>query len=132
MKEKPIILFDGVCNLCNGAVQFIIKHDQNGYFQFASLQSSFADELTEKHPELKSIDSILLVQNGMIKTESTAALQIAKNLDGWPRLLSIFILIPPPIRNYVYKLIARNRYLLFGKNDLCMIPTKEIRERFLS
>ncbi|WP_088072711.1 thiol-disulfide oxidoreductase DCC family protein [Gottfriedia luciferensis] len=132
MVEKPIILFDGVCNFCNSAVQFIIKHDPNGYFRFAAIQSAYGEELFELNPELRSIDSIILVENGKIKTESSAVLHIAKNLHGWPKLGYILILIPTPIRNFFYKLIAKNRYKFFGKNESCMIPTKEIRERFLS
>ena len=132
MREKPIILFDGVCNFCNGAVQFIIKHDKRGIFQFASLQSSIGKELIETKPGLKDLDSVILIQNGIVKTESTAALQISKKLDGWPKIFYIFIVIPAPIRNYFYKLFASNRYRLFGKSETCMIPTKEIRDRFLS
>lgn len=132
MREKPIILFDGVCNFCNGAVQFIIKHDKRGIFQFASLQSSIGKELIETKPGLKDLDSVILIQNGIVKTESTAALQISKKLDGWPKVFYIFIVIPAPIRNYFYKLFASNRYRLFGKSETCMIPTKEIRDRFLS
>lgn len=132
MEEKPIILFDGVCNVCNGAVQFIIKHDKQGKFQFASLQSSFGKKLIETNPELKDLDSVILLQNGIVKTESTAALHISKKLDGWPKVFYFFIVIPAPIRNYFYQLFASNRYRLFGKSETCMIPSKEIRDRFLS
>jgi len=132
VEEKPIILFDGVCNFCNSAVQWIIKHDQQGIFQFASLQSSIGKKLIETKPELKDIDSVILMQNGIVKTESTAALHIAKKLNGWPKIFYIFIIIPAPIRNYFYKLFASNRYRLFGKSETCMLPTKEIRDRFLS
>ncbi|MEH7455283.1 thiol-disulfide oxidoreductase DCC family protein [Gottfriedia acidiceleris] len=130
MSERPIILFDGECILCNGAVQFIIKHDQKGYFHFAALQSTFGEKLKKDHPELSSIDSIILVQNGKIKIESTAALSIAKNLEGWPKFFYAFIIIPTTIRDYLYRLIARNRFKFFGKNESCMIPSKEIRDRF--
>ncbi|MEH6939695.1 DCC1-like thiol-disulfide oxidoreductase family protein [Bacillus sp. JJ664] len=132
MEEKPIILFDGVCNFCNSAVQFIIKHDKQGIFQFASLQSSIGKKLIETNPELKEMDSVILLQNGIVKTESTAALHISKKLNGWPKIFYIFIIIPTPIRNYFYQLFASNRYRLFGKSETCMIPTKEIRDRFLS
>ncbi|WP_129688531.1 thiol-disulfide oxidoreductase DCC family protein [Gottfriedia acidiceleris] len=130
MSERPIILFDGECILCNGAVQFIIKHDQKGYFHFAALQSTFGEKLKKDHPKLGSIDSIILVQNGKIKIESSAALSIAKNLEGWPKLFYAFMIIPTTIRDYVYRLIARNRFKFFGKNESCMIPSKEIRDRF--
>jgi len=132
VEEKPIILFDGVCNFCNSAVQFIIKHDKQGIFQFASLQSSIGKELIETNPALKDIDSVILLQNGIIKTESTAALHISKKLNGWPKFFYILIIIPAPIRNYFYQLFASNRYRFFGKSETCMIPTKEIRDRFLS
>ncbi|WP_088010875.1 thiol-disulfide oxidoreductase DCC family protein [Gottfriedia acidiceleris] len=130
MSERPIILFDGECIFCNGAVQFIIKHDQKGYFHFAALQSTFGEKLKRDHPELSSIDSIMLVQNGKIKIESSAALSIAKNLEGWPKLCYAFMIIPTTIRDYFYSLIARNRYKFFGKNESCMIPSKEIKDRF--
>ncbi len=130
MSERPIILFDGECILCNGAVQFIIKHDQKGYFHFAALQSTFGEKLKKDHPELSSIDSIILVQNGKIKIESSAALSIAKNLEGWPKFFYAFIIIPTTIRDYLYRLIARNRFKIYGKNESCMIPSKEIRDRF--
>lgn len=132
MEEKPIILFDGVCNFCNSAVQFIIKHDKKGKFQFAPLQSSIGEKLIASNPELKNLDSVILLQNGKVKTESTAALHISKKLDGWPKMFYIFIAIPAPIRNYFYQLFASNRYRFFGKSETCMIPTKEIRDRFLS
>ncbi|QKE71615.1 DUF393 domain-containing protein [Arthrobacter citreus] len=130
MGDNPVILFDGECILCNGAVQFIIKHDRKGYFHFAALQSPFGEKLILEHPELSSIDSIILIQNGKIKYESSAALRIAKHLDGWPKLCFVFIMIPKPIRNFFYRLIAKNRYKFFGKNETCMIPSKEIRDRF--
>lgn len=130
MNKEPIILFDGECIFCNGAVQFIIKHDQKGYFHFAALQSSFGEKLLKDHPELSSIDSIILVQSGLIKIESSAALHIAKKLNGWPKLCYGFILIPKTIRDYFYRLIAKNRYKFFGKNETCMIPSKDIRDRF--
>lgn len=132
MEEKPIILFDGVCNFCNGAIQFIIKHDKKSNFQFAALQSSIGEKLIETYPELKNLDSVILLQNGKVKTESTAALHISKKLDGWPKMFYILIIIPAPIRNYFYQLFARNRYRFFGKSETCMMPTKEIRDRFLS
>ncbi|PFM80065.1 hypothetical protein COJ46_12125 [Bacillus sp. AFS077874] len=130
MSERPVILFDGECILCNGAVQLIIKHDQKGYFHFAALQSTFGEKLKKDHPELGSIDSIILVQNGKIKIESSAALSIAKNLEGWPKFFYAFIIIPAIIRDYLYRLIARNRFKFFGKNESCMFPSKEIRDRF--
>lgn len=131
MEEKPIILFDGVCNFCNGTVQFIIKHDPIGYFRFAALQSQIGEKIQLTYPNIENIDSVILIENGLVRTESSAALNIAKKLKGWPRLFYLFIILPPPIRDYFYKLFAKNRYKLFGKSETCMIPTKEIRDRFL-
>lgn len=132
MEEKSIILFDGVCNFCNGTVQFIIKHDPSGHFQFAPIQSTIGKQLLANSPELRNIDSVILIKKGKIKTESSAALHISKQLNGWPKLFYPFIIIPAPIRNYFYRMFAKNRYKLFGKSDTCMIPSKEVRDRFLS
>lgn len=131
MEENPIILFDGVCNFCNGVVQFIIKNDKNAYFKFASLQSSFGEKLLLEHPELTNLDTVILLNYNKIETHSNAALSIVKSLEGWPKLLYCFILVPTPIRNFFYKQFAKKRYKLFGKSEVCMIPTKEIRDRFL-
>jgi len=132
VKENPIILFDGICNFCNGAVQMIIKYDRKGLFRFASLQSSFGEQLLSTKPELKKLDTVILVSNGKIMTESTAALNILKELEGWPKVFYLLIVIPLPIRNFFYKLFAKYRYKMFGTSETCMIPTKEIRNRFLS
>lgn len=132
MENNPIILFDGVCNFCNGAVQFIIKNDKKRLFKFASLQSSFGEQLLIEHPELAKLDTVILLTNSKIETHSDAALGIVKRLNGWPKLLYCFIVIPKPIRNFFYKQFAINRYKLFGKSEVCMIPTKEVRERFLN
>ncbi|HRH40091.1 MAG TPA: thiol-disulfide oxidoreductase DCC family protein [Pyrinomonadaceae bacterium] len=128
---NPIILFDGVCNFCNGSVNFIIEHDKEGYFKFAPLQS----EVGQKHIEkfgLSNVDSIILVEDEKAYTHSTAAVRIAKHLDGIWSLGYLFVIIPRPIRNLFYKLFAKNRYRLFGKKDVCMMPTPEIKARFVS
>ena len=128
MADQAVVLFDGVCNLCNGAVQFILKRDPVGYFQFASLQSKAAGQLLGSRPAL---DSIVLVMGGEIHTKSGAALRIARKLRfPWP-LLSVFLLVPSPIRDAIYNGIARNRYRWFGRRGVCMIPAKEFRVRFL-
>ena len=127
-----LILFDGVCNLCNGAVRFIIKRDRVNKFRFASLQSAIGQEYLKRF-ELKPTElfSVLLIKNGQLYDQSDAALEIAKDLSGiWPAL-NVFRIIPAFVRNVVYKLIAKNRYRLFGKKDKCMIPTPELRARFL-
>jgi len=127
MVNHGIVLFDGVCNLCNSSVQFIIKRDTKDYFRFDSLQSYI-----EKGNSLPiNEDSIILIENGQFYSRSTAALRIAKRLNGLWKLLYVFIIVPPFIRNAVYDYIARNRYRWFGKQDSCMMPTAEMREKFL-
>jgi predicted DCC family thiol-disulfide oxidoreductase YuxK len=128
---QKVILFDGVCNLCNHSVQFIIKRDKEGKFQFTSLQGETGLRLREKYKLNDKIDSIVLIENNRYFTESTAALKIAKHLDGFWKCLYILWIVPRPIRNFIYRYIAKNRYKWFGKNDACMLPTKEIKERFL-
>lgn len=127
----PIILFDGVCNFCNSSVNFIIEHDKEGFFKFAPLQSEIGQKYIEQFG-LNNVDSIILVENEKAYTHSTAALRIAKNLGGIWSLGYIFVIIPRPIRNLFYKLFAANRYRLFGKKEACMLPTPEVRKRFLS
>lgn len=119
MKRHPIILFDGVCNLCNGAVQFIIERDKKQHFRFASLQSKIGQEYQQKAGlALDKIDTILLVENGKIHQKSTAALRIARQLDGFWSLLFVFIIVPAFIRNAVYNFIAKNRYRWFGNKTV--------------
>ena len=133
MPEKhAVILFDGVCNLCNGFVQFVIARDRNAYFKFASLQSEEAKEyLKNSSYNLNELNSVILWENGNIYSRSTAALKILKRLTGgWPLIYST-IIIPPFIRNGVYDFIAGNRYKWFGKQDSCMLPTPELKSRFL-
>ena len=130
---SAIILFDGVCNFCNGSVNFIIEHDRKSYFKFAPLQSETAQKLLEKHNIDKAeTDSIILIENDTAYTHSTAALRITRHLDGvWSGLYG-FIVVPKFARDFFYKLFAKYRYKLFGKKDACMMPTPEIREKFIS
>ncbi len=128
---NPIILFDGVCNFCNNSVNFIINHDKKGRFKFAPIQSKIGQNFVEQF-DLKDIDSIILIEDNQAFTHSTAALRFIKNLDGIWSWFYIFIIIPKPIRDFFYKTFAANRYRLFGKKDVCMMPTPEIRERFLA
>ena len=130
---SAIILFDGVCNFCNGSVNFIIEHDRKNYFKFAPLQSETAQKLLEKHNIDKAeTDSIILIENDTAYTHSTAALRITRHLDGvWSGLYG-FIVVPKFARDFFYKLFAKYRYKLFGKKDACMMPTPEIREKFIS
>jgi predicted DCC family thiol-disulfide oxidoreductase YuxK len=130
--SNPIIFFDGVCNLCTGSVKWIIKNDPKGVFRFASLQDSKTLERFGLKPfEDLDPDSIWLLESGELYNHSTAALRIAKKLRFPISALYIFMLIPPFIRDSIYKWIARNRYHWFGKSDVCMMPTPEIKDRFL-
>ena len=124
-----IVLFDGVCNFCNSSVQFLIARD-NGKFRFASLQSEIGMQLVKQY-DLQDVDSIVLIDNNRAYTKSTAALKIAKNLNGLWKLAYVAIIVPVPIRNICYDIIARNRYKWFGKKDECMLPTPEQRDRFI-
>ena len=112
-----IVLFDGICNLCNASVRFITRHDKNNTIQFASLQSETAKQLLLKmNINAQKIDSIIFISNEKMFIKSDAAIEIAKLLHGFPRLLNYFQFIPRPIRDFVYELIAKNRYRLFGKS----------------
>jgi predicted DCC family thiol-disulfide oxidoreductase YuxK len=133
MHSKPIILFDGVCNLCNGAVQFVIAHDPQEKFLFASLQSEAGQQLLKQYQlPLTEFTSFVLIQQNKLYTKSTAALQVAKQITGAWSCLYLFIIVPRFIRDAVYNWIAQNRYRWFGKKDACMIPTPELKARFLS
>lgn len=131
-KNKSLVLFDGVCNLCNASVKFIIKHDKKEQFLFASLQSDAAKELLLQYNSKKiTMDSIILIENNAFYEKSTAALRISKKLNGGYKLLYVFIIIPTFIRDWVYNYIATNRYKWYGKKDSCMIPTPALKNRFL-
>lgn len=133
MQDKKIIVFDGVCILCNSFVQFILKRDKRKQFYFTTAQSDFVKEQLKTNPmKANAMDSVLYVKNGKVFTESTAALNIFSDLGGIWKLLSIFKLIPPFIRNAVYRFIAKRRYRVFGKLDTCMMPPSEWKSRFLS
>ncbi|WP_155591767.1 thiol-disulfide oxidoreductase DCC family protein [Lysinibacillus cavernae] len=127
-----IILFDGVCNFCDSTVQFIIKHDRAGYFQFASLQSDVGQALLAQYNIPKNIDSVILIEQGKASIESAAALKICRKLDRlWP-CFYVLILVPPFIRNALYRQFAKHRYRLFGQKQQCLLPTPSQRQRFLS
>ena len=127
-----IILFDGVCNLCNGAVNFVIKRDPRNVFKFTPLQEKQGVLLLKKHAvDARKLDSIVLIENGNVYIKSSAALRIARKLSGlWP-LFFVLLIIPSFIRDGVYDFIAKNRYKWFGKKEQCMIPTPGLREKFL-
>ncbi len=131
VKATKIILFDGVCNLCNRFVQFVIERDVQAVFKFASLQSDFGQEFLQKNRlNPKEFDSIILIEEDTFYIESTAGLKILSELKGF-RFTRFFLSFPAFIRHFVYRCIAKNRYALFGKSDTCWIPTPELRERFL-
>jgi predicted DCC family thiol-disulfide oxidoreductase YuxK len=132
-KDPPfVILFDGVCNLCNSAVQFILKRDKHKKFRFASLQGKFGQEVLKKFglPEGNPNSFILLEENN-IYTYSTGALRVCNQLGGMWKLLYGFIIVPPFLRDGVYRIIAENRYKWFGKKDTCYVPSAELKDRFL-
>ncbi len=130
-QHNKIVLFDGVCNFCNSSVQFIIKHDTSNSLKFASLQSSIGQELLNKYAIPKDVDSVIFIENNQAYTKSSAALKIANYFGGFWKLLQIFMIVPTFIRNFFYDIIAKNRYRWFGKKDSCMLPSPEIRNRFL-
>ncbi len=132
MENQDILLFDGVCNLCNNSVNFIIDHDPKGHFKFAALQSDFGQKkLSELGYNTESFDSLVLLSNGKAYKKSSAALRIARRLNGLYPLLYIFMIIPPFIRHAVYDVIGKNRYKWWGKSDSCRMPTPELRSRFV-
>jgi predicted DCC family thiol-disulfide oxidoreductase YuxK len=126
-----IILFDGICNLCSSSVRFIIQRDPGREFKFASLQSEAGKQYIEQYNIHETIDSIVLIKGGNVYLESTAALKIASRLK-WPwRIFGILLGIPKPVRDRLYKWIAKNRYKWFGRDESCMLPSKENRDRFI-
>ncbi|WP_281310017.1 thiol-disulfide oxidoreductase DCC family protein [Flavobacterium flavigenum] len=131
--NKKIILFDGVCNLCNSAVQFIIKHDNKDVFRFVALQSDLGKEIcTYIGVDQTKIGSIILYHQGIAYYyKSSAAIEIANELAGIYSLISIFKIFPEKLRNYIYDYIAGNRYKWYGKKESCMIPTPELKTKFL-
>jgi predicted DCC family thiol-disulfide oxidoreductase YuxK len=134
MPSSPaLILFDGVCNLCAGAVRFIIKRDPHGVFRFASLQSELGQrQLAEHGIDPSRTDSFVLIEGGIAYTESTAALRVARRLHrAWP-VCYAGIVLPRALRDPLYRFIARHRYRWFGKQETCMIPTPELRARFVT
>ena len=130
--DNPIILFDGVCNFCNYWVTFAIKRDRKNKLKFTPLQGQTAKQLLPKfHINPSSLSSVIFIDNGKAYTQSSAAIQICKHLDGGWKLFYALIIIPKFMRDGLYNIIARNRYKWFGKKESCMIPTPELKERFL-
>lgn len=133
MPQHSIILFDGVCNLCNAAVHFVIKRDKKNQFLFASLQSAEGKKILAEYnlPE-DEIHSFILFEDGKIYTRSTAALTVMKKLNGLWSFFYGFILVPKFIRDGVYNIVAKKRYQWFGRKNECMIPTPQLRSKFLN
>jgi len=130
--EHPVILFDGVCNLCTGSVQYVIRHDPKRLFRFASLQSEFGQKILSNHQlPADTFNSFLLLDGKKIYTRSTAALLVAKRLRGVVKLLYAFLIVPKFIRDVVYNIIAKNRYRWFGKKNECWLPTPELKSLFI-
>ena len=130
-EPTAIVLFDGVCNLCHGSVRFILKRDPREHFRFASLQSDPGRDLLREYDLPEDLSTIVLIENGRAFHRSSAALRIARRLRGaWP-LLAVFLVIPPPLRDLVYRFIANNRYRWFGKKDVCSLPEPGQAARFL-
>jgi predicted DCC family thiol-disulfide oxidoreductase YuxK len=129
---EHLLLFDGVCTLCNASVDLVIRNDSTRRFRFASLQSEVGQRVLREHGLSQSeLDSVLYLRNGVLHTKSGAALRIAARMEGlWP-VFAVFIVIPPFLRDAVYSWIARNRYAWFGKRETCRVPTDEERSLFL-
>lgn len=131
-RDKPIVLFDGVCNLCTGTVRFVIDRDPDSTFRFASLQSPAGQSLLhEAGLDIEAFDSFVLVMDGEVHTKSEGALRVAAELERPWSWLSALLYLPRPLRDGVYDVVARTRYDVFGKKDRCMVPTPELRDRFL-
>lgn len=132
LDDRPILLFDGHCNVCNGSVKFILRHESKPTILFCSLQSAIGNELLTKHGIVpSSIDSVVLLHRGFAFTHFSAVLEIAKELGGFFRLILLFRILPRPIRDALYRLFARSRYTLFGRSTSCLVPSPAIRDRFL-
>jgi len=126
-----IILFDGVCNLCNQSVSLVIKYDKNNIFQFAAMQTKAGEKVINEYRLLENRKSIILVKEGLVFYKSDAVIEIAKQLNGWPSILKFGFVFPKFLRDGVYDIIAKNRYYLFGKKETCAIPSEKDNHRFI-
>ena len=134
--NSPVLLYDGVCGFCNKTVQMILDHDREGRMLFAALQSEYGRRLVARHPSLEKVDSVVLLERTKegqerVFVRSAAALRVAKYLGGAWQLFLLFYLVPAPVRDFFYNLLARYRYRFFGKYDACLLPPPEVRARFL-
>ena len=125
-----IVFFDGVCNLCQGSVRYLIKHDKKGVLKFASLQGNYAKDFVNE-TEIQSMQSILFFDGKMLYRKSTAVLKLSRLLGGWHQLLLLGYILPRFVRDWLYNIVAKNRYRWFGKKDQCMLPSKGFENRFL-
>ena len=135
--NNPVLLYDGVCGFCNKSVQMILDHDERKEMRFAALQSDYGKQVISRHPELEKVDSVVFVEHKSgadderVFIRSDAALRVASYLGGAWKLLLIFRIIPRPVRDFFYDLCAKYRYKFFGKYDSCMLPSPDVRSRFL-
>jgi predicted DCC family thiol-disulfide oxidoreductase YuxK len=129
--KMNIIVFDGVCNFCNRVVQIIIRHDPSAQIHFTAQQTEAGEKLLHQYSIKESISSVVFITKGAVYYQSDAVIEIAKLLTGWPSVFKYTIIVPRFFRNYIYRLIAANRYRLFGKQDQCMVPKEEDKKRFL-
>lgn len=132
--EAPVLLYDGSCGFCSTAVQFVLRHDHLGTLRFAALQSPFGERALAQHSELRGVDSAVWVDlaRGQVLTRSAAGLRVARYLGGLWRLALLLWVVPRPIRDWVYDLIARHRHLLAGEATHCLVPAPDVRHRFLN
>jgi len=128
---ERVILFDGECNFCDKSVQFILKRDPKGLFMFASLQSNIGKELLTQYNVPSGIDSFVLIEGNNYYLKSSAALRVCKNLKGGWKIPYFLLVIPKPLRDFIYEIVAKNRYKWFGTKKSCMLPSQEERKRFL-
>ncbi|MBK7217630.1 MAG: thiol-disulfide oxidoreductase DCC family protein [Candidatus Promineofilum sp.] len=127
-----LVIFDGVCNLCEASVNFIMRHDKDGVFRFVPSQSELGGVLQRQYQiDTAGRDTVVLIRDGQVFTESDAAVRIAAGFDGGWRLLGLARWVPRPVRDWAYRRIANNRYAWFGRKEVCMMPTPELRGRFL-
>ena len=130
--DFKIILFDGVCNFCNYWVSFVIKQNKNNLFKFAALQSELGKQILKQfNLPIENFDSFILIDKNLVYKKSEAVFKISKNLNGWPKVISLLSFIPKRVSDFFYDFIAKNRYKLFGKRDLCRIPNEDEISKFL-
>lgn len=129
---SPVLLFDGVCNLCNASVQWVLLHDPTGVFRFAALQSETGQALLRQwNKSTDDFDTVVLVDGDRLLLQSDVPLEIVRRLGGWRQLLYVFKIIPRPLRNAIYRWVAQNRYRWFGRKESCMLPRPEWKDRFI-